>query len=74
MSKKYLHIRENVVVAITLPGESFMQYGAIVEVPFDTKVGVGDVYPEGAKREAAITDVNAAKQEGTAEAPKRKKA
>lgn len=44
MSKKYLHVKDGRVVAITLEGEIVPAYGEVHEVPLDAKVGVGDSF------------------------------
>lgn len=77
--KKYLHVKNGRVAAISLEGESIQLYGAIVEVPYEEAYGVGDVYPRGSEAPTApVRDVNATKPTGDvptaigSNAPKRK--
>jgi len=45
MSKKILHVREGVVVAISFPNEPVNAYGELVEVESTLEIGVGDSAP-----------------------------
>lgn len=51
MSKKYLHVKNDIVTAVTLPGEAVGPYGEVVEVALDLEVQVGDTFK--VKREEA---------------------
>lgn len=44
---KFVFVKNGLVAAITFPGETgSITYGELkAEVPFDTKIGVGDPYP-----------------------------
>ena len=52
MSKKYLHVKEGVVKAITLEGERTPPYGEVIEVALDAEIGVGDAYVVEAAQDA----------------------
>ena len=45
MSKKYLHVKDGIVKAVTLEGEKTTSYGEVIEVAVESEVGVGDAYP-----------------------------
>jgi hypothetical protein len=79
MNTKTLHVKNGVIAAITMEGESFQAYGQLHVVGFDEEYGVGDTFPRDARPATVVCDVNATKPEGVTPktlggSPKRKPA